>query len=236
MLEQLKAEVCKANLQLKAYGLVTLTWGNVSAISDDGKYVVIKPSGVDYADMKPEMMVVTDLSGKVVDGDLRPSSDLDTHLELYRNYPEIKAVVHTHSRWATAMAQAEADVDCFGTTHADHFYGAVPCTRALTAEEIHGEYELNTGKVIVETIKNRGNKPMDVPAILVRKHGPFTWGKTAIKAVENAVALEECTYMAFIGKVSTNGEMQPALQTLLDKHYFRKHGANAYYGQGKKGE
>ena len=231
MLEQLKNEVCRANLLLKEYGLITLTWGNVSAITQDRKYVVIKPSGVRYEEMTPEMMVVTDLYGNVVEGSLRPSSDLDTHLELYRNYPEIGAVVHTHSRWATATAQAEIELACFGTTHADNFYGAVPCTRHLTAEEINGAYELNTGKVIVETLKERGIDPMAVPAILVCKHGPFAWGKTPEKAVENALVLEECAYMGFISKMLTGGEVAPAPQMLLDKHYFRKHGAGAYYGQ-----
>lgn len=230
MLEQLKQEVCKANLLLKEYGLITLTWGNASAISEDGKYVVIKPSGVSYAEMTPDMMVVTDLQGKVVEGSLRPSSDLDTHLELYRNYPQIKAVVHTHSRWATATAQAEQGLPCYGTTHADHFYGEVPCTRHLTAQEIGGDYELNTGKVIVETFQKRQLEPMAVPGVLVCKHGPFTWGSSPVKAVENAVVLEECAYMACIGKL-LDGGMPPAPQALLDKHYFRKHGKNAYYGQ-----
>ena len=231
MLEQLKNEVCRANLLLKEYGLITLTWGNVSAITQDRKYVVIKPSGVRYEEMTPEMMVVTDLEGNIVEGSLRPSSDLDTHLELYRNYPEIGAVVHTHSRWATATAQAEIELACFGTTHADNFYGAVPCTRHLTAEEINGAYELNTGKVIVETLKERGIDPMAVPAILVCKHGPFAWGKTPEKAVENALVLEECAYMGFVCRTLSDGKADPAPQMLLDKHYFRKHGAGAYYGQ-----
>ena len=231
MLEQLKIDVCRANLLLKEYGLITLTWGNVSGISDDGKYVVIKPSGVSYDAMTPEMMVVTDLEGNIVDGNLRPSSDLDTHLELYRNYPEIKAVVHTHSRWATATAQAEQSLPCLGTTHADHFYGTVPCTRHLTKEEIETEYELNTGKTIVETLKKLDIDPMAVPAILVCKHGPFTWGTNPQKAVENAVVLEECAYMRFITKTLGGGVETPAPQELQDKHYFRKHGANAYYGQ-----
>lgn len=231
MLEQLKNEVCRANLLLKEYGLITLTWGNVSAISEDGKYVVIKPSGVSYSEMTADMMVVTDMEGRVVEGNLRPSSDLDTHLELYRNYPEIKAVVHTHSRWATATAQAETAIHCFGTTHADHFYGTVPCTRHLSEQEIKGDYELNTGKVIVETINGLNIDPMAVPAILVCKHGPFAWGKTPEKAVENALVLEECAYMSFISKMLTDGKVAPAPQELQDKHYFRKHGAGAYYGQ-----
>lgn len=231
MLEQLKKDVCRANLLLKEYGLITLTWGNVSAISEDNKYVIIKPSGVSYDEMTPDMMVVTDMNGNVVEGDLRPSSDLATHLELYRNYSEIRAVVHTHSRWATATAQAESDIPCFGTTHADNFYGAVPCTRHLTEEEIKNDYELNTGKVIVETLNGANIDPMAVPAILVCKHGPFAWGKTPEKAVENALVLEECAYMSFICKTLTNGNVTPAPQVLQDKHYFRKHGAGAYYGQ-----
>lgn len=231
MLEQLKNEVCRANLLLKEYGLITLTWGNVSGISEDRRYVVIKPSGVSYAEMTADMMVVTDLDGKVVEGNLRPSSDLATHLELYRNYPEIKAVVHTHSRWATGTAQAEQGIPCFGTTHADHFYGTVPCTRHLTEQEIKNDYELNTGKVIVETLNELKIDPMAVPAILVCKHGPFAWGKTPEKAVENALVLEECAYMSYIAKTLTDGNVAPAPQALQDKHYFRKHGAGAYYGQ-----
>lgn len=231
MLEQLKKEVCRANLLLKEYGLITLTWGNASAISEDGKFVVIKASGVPYDEMTADMMVVTDLDGQVVEGNLRPSSDLATHLELYRNYAEIRSVVHTHSRWATAMAQAELEIPCLGTTHADHFYGAVPCTRPLSAEEINTEYERNTGKVIVETLNSLHIEPMSVPAILVCKHGPFTWGKTPERAVENALVLEECAYMSYICKTLTDGNVAAAPQVLQDKHYFRKHGANAYYGQ-----
>lgn len=231
MLEQLKKEVCEANLKLKEYGLVTLTWGNVSAISEDRKYVVIKPSGVDYFGMTADMMVVTDLDGNVVDGSLRPSSDLDTHLELYRRYSNINAVVHTHSRWATAHAQAELSIPCFGTTHADHFYGEVPCTRHLTADEINGAYELNTGKVIVETFDKRNIDTDATPAVLVCKHGPFAWGKNAKKAVENALVLEECAYMAYISRTLTGGSVLPAPEVLMDKHYFRKHGEGAYYGQ-----
>lgn len=231
MLEELKKEVCHANLLLKEYGLITLTWGNVSAISEDGQYVVIKPSGVSYSEMTADMMVVTDMNGTVVEGTLRPSSDLATHLEIYRNHPEIRSIVHTHSRWATATAQAESPIPCYGTTHADHFYGSVPCTRHLSEEEIQNEYELNTGKVIVETIRDQKIDPLAVPAILVCKHGPFAWGKTPEKAVENAVVLEECAYMSFISKMLTDGKVMPAPQVLQDKHYFRKHGANAYYGQ-----
>lgn len=234
MLEQLKEKVCLANLKLKEYNLITLTWGNASAISTDGKYVVIKPSGVDYDKMTADSMVVTDLNGKVVEGNLNPSSDLDTHLEIYRNFPEIKSVVHTHSRWATATAQAECDIPCYGTTHADNFYGTIPLTRHLTKQEIESQYELNTGKVIVETFKTQGIDPMKIPAVLVRKHGPFSWGENTVKAVENALVMEESAYMAYIAKSLTNGMVDPAPQELLDKHYLRKHGKNAYYGQGKK--
>ncbi len=234
MLEQLKEKVCLANLKLKEYNLITLTWGNASAISADGKYIVIKPSGVDYDKMTADSMVVTDLNGKVVEGNLNPSSDLDTHLEIYRNFPEIKSVVHTHSRWATATAQAECDIPCYGTTHADNFYGTIPLTRHLTKQEIESQYELNTGKVIVETFKTQGIDPMKIPAVLVRKHGPFSWGENTVKAVENALVMEESAYMAYIAKSLTNGMVDPAPQELLDKHYLRKHGKNAYYGQGKK--
>lgn len=231
MLEALKQEVCRANLLLKEYGLVTLTWGNVSALSEDGQYVVIKPSGVSYDEMTADMMVVTDLNGKMVEGSLRPSSDLDTHLELYRNYPEIRSVVHTHSEWATATAQAEREIPCYGTTHADHFYGTVPCTRHLTAEEIDGDYERNTGRVIVETFTKKQIDPLAVPAVLVCKHGPFSWGKNPEKAVENALVLEKCAKMAFVTRMLSEGDAIPAPPNLQDKHYFRKHGANAYYGQ-----
>ncbi len=233
MLEALKEKVCLANLKLKEYNLITLTWGNASAISEDGKYVVIKPSGVDYDKMTADCMVVTDLNGKVVEGNLNPSSDLDTHLEIYRNFPQIKSVVHTHSRWATATAQAERDIPCYGTTHADNFYGTIPLTRHLTKQEIESEYELNTGKVIVETFKEQGIDPMKIPAVLVRKHGPFSWGENTVKAVENALVMEESAYMAYIAKSLTNGTVEPAPQELLDKHYNRKHGKNAYYGQRK---
>lgn len=232
MLESLKKDVYEANVKLKEYNLITLTWGNVSAISEDRNYVVIKPSGVDYAEMTADMMVVTDMQGKVVQGDLRPSSDLHTHLEIYRNFSDVKSVVHTHSRWATATAQAELPVECYGTTHADSFYGQIPCTRHLTDNEIAHDYELNTGKVIVETFRNLKIEPLSVPAVLVCKHGPFAWGQTPKKAVENALVLEECAYMAYICKTLKNGQVSVAPQALQDKHYFRKHGENAYYGQG----
>ena len=230
MLEELKQEVCAANLRLVEYGLVVLTWGNVSAITPDRRYVVIKPSGVDYGSMRPEQMVVTDLDGRVVEGELRPSSDLMTHLELYRAFPAAGAVVHTHSRYAVALAQAEQDLPCYGTTHADTFYGPVPCTRHLTQREVEEAYERNTGLVIGETFRRRGIDPAAVPAVLVCKHGPFAWGPDCKKAVENALILEETARMALLTR-QLDPQVPPAPQYLLDKHYFRKHGANAYYGQ-----
>ena len=230
MLEQLKERVCKANLALVRHGLVVLTWGNVSALSEDGNYVVIKPSGVSYDAMEPEHMVVTDREGNVVEGTLRPSTDLATHLELYNAFPNIRGAVHTHSRWATSLAQAEQDLPCYGTTHADYFYGTVPCTRPLTGEEIKGAYEKNTGLVIAETFQDRGIDPDAVPAVLVCKHGPFAWGPTPEKAVENALVLDECAHMALLTR-QFDPAAAPAPQTILNKHYFRKHGANAYYGQ-----
>ena len=230
MLEELKQEVCAANLRLVEYGLVVLTWGNVSAITPDRRYVVIKPSGVDYGSMRPEQMVVTDLDGRVVEGELRPSSDLMTHLELYRAFPAAGAVVHTHSRYAVALAQAEQDLPCYGTTHADTFYGPVPCTRHLTAQEVEEAYERNTGLVIGETFRQRGIDPAAVPAVLVCKHGPFAWGPDCKKAVENALILEETARMALLTR-QLDPQVPPAPQYLLNKHYFRKHGANAYYGQ-----
>lgn len=230
MLEALKQEVLEANLKLVEYQLVVLTWGNVSAISADRKYVVIKPSGVDYAAMTANQMVVTDLDGHVIEGELRPSSDLPTHLEIYKNFEGVGSVVHTHSRYATALAQGEQDLPCYGTTHADHFYGTVPCTRHLTQEEITSAYERNTGKVIVETFQQRHIDPLAVPAVLVCKHGPFAWGSSTKKAVENALVLDETSHMALLSRIG-NPSLQTAPQYLQDKHYFRKHGANAYYGQ-----
>ena len=229
MLKELKEEVLQANLKLVEYGLVILTWGNVSAITADRKYVVIKPSGVDYAVMKAEDMVVTDLEGHVVEGKMRPSSDLDTHLAIYRAFPSVNAVVHTHSRYATALAQAERSLPCYGTTHADTFYGEVPCNRHLTAEEVEGDYEANTGLVIAETFRDKD--PEAVPAVLVRKHGPFAWGKNCRKAVENALILEETAHMALLTEQMSQRTAAPAPQYLQDKHYFRKHGPNATYGQ-----
>jgi L-ribulose-5-phosphate 4-epimerase len=227
MLEMLKQQVWEENQKLCTYGLITLTWGNVSGIDRESGLVVIKPSGISYDVMKPEDMVVVDLQGNRVEGKWNPSSDLPTHLVLYRTYPEIGGIVHTHSRWATIFSQAGRDIPALGTTHADTFYGSVPCTRKLTAEEIAGNYEEQTGNVIVETFADRN--VMDVPAVLVQSHGPFTWGKNPQKAVENSVILEEVAMMAW-NSLAMNPQIQ-FQQELLDKHYFRKHGAGAYYGQ-----
>ena len=229
MLEALKAAVCEANLLLPKHDLVTFTWGNVSGIDREQGLVVIKPSGVDYDGMSPEDMVVVDLDGNRVEGKWKPSSDTPTHLELYRAFPAIGGVVHTHSRWATSFAQAGVGIQPMGTTQGDYFYGEIPCTRAMTPEEIRGEYEKETGKVIIETFN--GVDPMSIPAVLVKSHGPFTWGKDAHEAVHNSVVLEEVAFMNYhaLTIAPTAGRMQ---QELLDKHYLRKHGANAYYGQG----
>lgn len=228
MLEELKQRVFKANLDLVKYGLVVLTWGNVSAFDRESGLVVIKPSGVSYEKMTAEDMVVVDLNGKVVEGTLRPSSDTPTHLELYKAFEGIGGVVHTHSINATSFAQAGTSIRAFGTTHADHFYGEVPCARALSKEEIESEYEKNTGKVIIEAFKSLD--PLSVPGVLVKNHGPFTWGPSAEKAVENAVALEAIAQMCINTKI-INPSASEVDQFLLDKHYFRKHGKNAYYGQ-----
>jgi len=227
MLEEIKQRVYEANLQLKTTGLVVLTWGNVSEIDRETGYVVIKPSGVNYDTMKPEDMVVVNLAGEKIEGTYNPSSDLPTHLELYKAFPEIGGITHTHSRWATIFSQAGMDVKMLGTTHADTFYGDIPCTRKLTPEEISGEYEKETGKLIVETFQS--HSPSDIPGVLVQSHGPFTWGKNAYKSVEHAIVLEECAMMAW-HTLTMNPEVsfQPEL---ADKHYFRKHGPNAYYGQ-----
>ena len=231
MLENLKELVCKANLELPKYGLVTFTWGNVSAIDRETGLVVIKPSGVEYDGMKPEDMVVVDLDGKVVEGKYKPSSDTPTHIALYKAFPALGGVVHTHSRWATTFAQAKASIPAFGTTHGDYFYGQIPCTRLMTPEEIAGEYELETGNVIIETFNNQGIDAAQVPAVLVASHGPFAWGKDAMDAVHNAVVLEELAFMAF-NAMQLNPGLGSMQQELLNKHYLRKHGANAYYGQG----
>lgn len=230
MLEELKELVCRANLELPKYGLVTFTWGNVSGVDREKGLMVIKPSGVDYESMTPEDMVVVSLAaGERVEGKWKPSSDTATHLALYNAFPHIGGVVHTHSRWATAWAQAGRGIPAYGTTHGDYFYGEIPCTRRMTPEEIGGEYELETGHVIVETF--RGREPDDIPAVLVHSHGPFTWGTDPHNAVHNAVVLEELAFMAFHTETLTSG-IGPMQQELLDKHYLRKHGKSAYYGQG----
>ncbi|MGE4465015.1 L-ribulose-5-phosphate 4-epimerase [Sphaerochaeta sp.] len=228
MLESLKQDVLEANKSLPKHGLVTLTWGNVSAIDESRTYVVIKPSGVAYDDLTIDSLVVLSLDGTVVEGNFSPSSDTPTHLELYRAFPKIGGIVHTHSAWATSWAQAGRTIPCYGTTHADYFYGDVPCTRPLNNEEIKDSYELNTGKVIIEALQ--GHEVMAAPGILVSQHGPFSWGASAMKAVESAVVLEEVAKMASRCE-SINPKVQPVPNSLLDKHYFRKHGENAYYGQ-----
>lgn len=228
MLEDLKQQVYEANMELPKRGLVTYTWGNVSAIDRNTGYVVIKPSGVDYEVMKPEDMVVVDLMGNRVEGRYKPSSDTPTHLELYKKYPELGGIVHTHSSWATSWAQAGRAIPCYGTTHADYFYGEILCARNLTEEEISEVYEKNTGLVIIETLGEKS--PLEAPGILCKNHGPFTWGKDAHEAVHNAVVLEEVAKMAYRTE-QLNPKVLPADQALQDKHYYRKHGANAYYGQ-----
>lgn len=229
MLNHLKKTVCEANLQLPQYGLVTFTWGNVSAVDRTNNLVVIKPSGVQYTDMKAEDMSVIDLlSGKQVDGSYKPSSDTPTHLALYRSFPDIGSIVHTHSRWATTFAQAGYSIPALGTTHGDYFYDEIPCTRKMTETEINGFYEEETGRVIIETFQARF--PSKVPAVLVHSHGPFTWGTDPIDAVHNAVVLEEVAFMAW-HTLALHPTIEPMQQALLDKHYLRKHGSNAYYGQ-----
>lgn len=230
MLEQLKKEVYEANMLLPKYGLVTFTWGNVSGIDREKGLFVIKPSGVEYDKLTPEDMVVVDLEGNKVEGKYNPSSDTATHVVLYNEFPEIGGVVHTHSSWATSWAQAGRDIPCYGTTHADYMYGNIPCARGLTQEEIDDAYEKNTGNVIVEEFDNRGIDYNAVPAVLCKNHGPFTWGKDAHEAVHNAVVLDEVAKMA--SRTETiNPRVAEAPQMLQDKHYYRKHGANAYYGQ-----
>ena len=232
MLEQLKETVLKANLLLPKHGLVTFTWGNVSGVDREAGLMVIKPSGVEYDEMCADDMVVVSLeTGERVEGRYKPSSDTPTHIALYRAFPNIGGVVHTHSRWATSFAQAGKGVPAFGTTQGDYFYGEIPCTRLMTPEEIHGEYELETGNVIIETYKERGINPDYVPACLVHSHGPFAWGTDPMNAVHNSVVLEEVAFMAFHAMALTPG-LPPMQQELLDKHYLRKHGPNAYYGQG----
>lgn len=229
MLEQLKKEVLEANLMLPKYGLVTFTWGNVSGIDREKGLVVIKPSGVEYDNMTSDDMVVVSLeTGEVVEGKYKPSSDTPTHLELYRAFKDLGGIVHTHSRYATSFAQAGKGIVPFGTTHADYFYGEIPCTRAMTQKEISGEYEKETGTVIIESFKDID--PMSIPGVLVKSHGPFTWGKTPYEAVHNAVVLEEVALMN-INTMIVNSDVSRMQQELLDKHYLRKHGKNAYYGQ-----
>lgn len=230
MLDNLKKKVFEANLELVKQGLVIFTWGNVSAIDRKTNLVVIKPSGVDYATMKKEDMVVVDLDGNIVEGELNPSSDTPTHLELYRNFKDVGAIVHTHSTWATSWAQSGRDIPAYGTTHADTFYGPIPCTRNLTEEEINNDYELNTGKVIVERFTDLD--PIAIPGVLCRSHGPFAWGSDPTKAVYNAKVLEEVAKMAYNTEV-LNNKIKEVDKYLLDKHYLRKHGKNAYYGQKK---
>ena len=228
MLEQLKEEVWQANMELVEKGMVIYTWGNVSGIDREKGLIVIKPSGVDYAGLKPEDMVVVNLEGNVVEGTYKPSSDTPTHLVLYRTYPDIGGVVHTHSTWAVTFAQAGMDIPALGTTHADYFFGNIPCTRDLTAREIEEAYEENTGKVIVETIADRD--VMAIPGILVKNHGPFAWGTSASDSVYHAVVLDKVAEMAY-KTMTLNPRVERVGQYLLDKHYYRKHGANAYYGQ-----
>lgn len=232
MLEQLKQAVYEANMELPRRGLVTYTWGNVSGIDRESGLVVIKPSGVEYEDLKPEDLVVLNLDGEVVEGDLNPSSDTKTHIELYKAFPELGGVVHTHSPHAVAWAQAGSDIPCYGTTHADYFYGPIPCARSLTPAEVDEDYERNTGKVIIETFGERNLNPVHVPAVICRNHGPFTWGKNAAQAVYHAVVLEEVAKMAMYTR-QINGQVEAAPQHVQDKHFLRKHGPNAYYGQKK---
>lgn len=230
MLKQMKKEVLEANLLLPKHNLITFTWGNVSAVDREKGLMVIKPSGVSYEDMKADDMVVVSLeTGEAVDGTLKPSSDTPTHLALYKAFPEIGGVVHTHSRWATIFSQAGMDIPALGTTHGDYFYGAIPCTRRMTEQEIQGEYELETGNVIIERFA--GMDPMQMPAVLVHSHGPFTWGTSPLDAVHSAVVLEEVAMMAWHDLQLVGKEIPSMQQELLDKHYLRKHGANAYYGQ-----
>jgi len=230
MLEELKKQVYEANMELPRRGLITYTWGNVSGIDRELGYFVIKPSGVDYDVLTPEDMVVMDLEGNKIEGKYKPSSDTATHIELYKNYKEIGGIVHTHSPEAVAWAQAGRDIPVYGTTHADYFLGAIPCARGLTKEEVEGEYEKNTGLVIVETFEKRGMNPVYTPAVLCANHGPFTWGKDAAEAVHNAVVLEEVAKMARNTEV-INSNVTPASDYIMKKHFYRKHGENAYYGQ-----
>lgn len=230
MIKDLKQRVFEANMLLPKYNLVMFTWGNVSEIDRKNNLIAIKPSGVKYEDLKIDDIVVLNLNGDIIEGELNPSSDTDTHLELYRNFFDIGGIVHTHSRWATIWAQSGKAIKPYGTTHGDYFYGEIPCTRLMTAAEIAADYELNTGKVIAETFESIN--PMDMPAVLVHGHGPFTWGADADNAVHNAAVLEELALMAYY--TEANGNTVPMQKELLDKHFFRKHGEGAYYGQENK--
>lgn len=230
MLENMIQDVLQANLMLPEYGLVTFTWGNVSAIDRESGLIAIKPSGVEYRQMTAEDIVVVDLDGRIEKGSRKPSSDLKTHLEIYKAFPQVGAVLHTHSRWATVWAQAELPIPALGTTHADYFYGEVPVTRRLTQAEIEGDYEGNTGKAIAERFQEGNIDPAQMGAVLVAEHGPFLWNTTPRKAVEYAVVLEEIAHMAY-NSIALKGNRLPMQQELLDKHYLRKHGKNAYYGQ-----
>ena len=233
MLEELKQKVYEANMELPRRGLVTYTWGNVSGIDREKGLFVIKPSGVEYDELRPEDLVVMDLQGNKVEGELNPSSDTKTHLVLYNAFPEVGGIVHTHSPYAVGWAQAGEDIPCYGTTHADYFYGPVPCARHLTKEELDEDYELNTGRIIVETFRERDIDPKAVPAVICHSHGPFTWGRDAAQAVYHAVVLEEVAKMAIFTR-QVNPAAAPAPQRIVEKHYQRKHGKNAYYGQAKK--
>lgn len=230
MLEELRKAVWEANMELPRRNLVTYTWGNVSGIDREKGLIVIKPSGVEYEDLTPEKLVIVDLDNNIVEGNLNPSSDTKTHVELYRAFPTLGGIVHTHSPHAVAWAQAGRDIPCYGTTHADYFYGPVPCARSLTAEEVEEDYERNTGKVIIETFTERGLDPKAVPGVICRNHGPFTWGKDAAQAVYHAVVLEEVAKMAMY-TITIDPNTPSASQHVQDKHYMRKHGPNAYYGQ-----
>lgn len=230
MLEKLKIAVYEANMELPRRGLITYTWGNVSGFDKESGYFVIKPSGVDYDVMKSDDMVVMNLDGDKIEGKYKPSSDTPTHIELYKKYPDIGGIVHTHSSFATSWAQAGTSIPLYGTTHADYFYGEIPCARSLTHDEIKGEYEKNTGLVIIETMEKRGINPLYTPGILCTNHGAFTWGKDSSEAVHNSVVLEEVAKMAYYTE-SINRNVKPAPKDIADKHFFRKHGEQAYYGQ-----
>ena len=231
MLRKLKNEVYKANMALPEYGLVHFTWGNVSGINRKKGLIVIKPSGVEYDALLPESLVVVDMDGNVVEGNLAPSVDTPTHLSLYKSFPNIGAVVHTHSTWATVYAQCGKDIPAYGTTHADYFYGSIPCTRALSDEEVNGEYEKNTGLVIAETFEKRTLDPASMPAAIVKNHGPFSWGKNPKEAVNNAAILELVAHMAIHTRLLGGTRTEAVSENLLKRHYDRKHGKNSTYGQ-----